>query len=148
MQITGLPRVLIIESQLIVAADIALQLTRWRYEVIGIGTQPEEALEYLTRHRPDIVILGGKVGSRAGGERLSALITQQMRIPLVMLSGSSDQRCWESIVAARPYAFIPKPFRREDLQRAMKLTVERMVAEGISLQLADEPQLVRRVSRA
>ena len=136
MQFNGPPKVLILEGQLVVAADVSLQLSKLGYEVIGFTATPGAALKIIEETRPDMVIMSVKTGCKQGGRRTFCDFARELKIPVIFLSGSADRWVFDAVMRVRPYAFIIKPFRREDLQRGLQVAFDRMVAEGIWKQQA------------
>ena len=50
-------KILIVEDEMIIAANISLQLTNLGYEVTGILSKGEEALVHIEQNQPDILLL-------------------------------------------------------------------------------------------
>jgi len=50
-------KILIVEDEMIIAANISLQLSTLGYDVTGILPRGEEALLHFKAHQPDIVLL-------------------------------------------------------------------------------------------
>ena len=46
------PTVLIVEDEAIVALDLKLQLQELGYQVVGMATSGEQAIDQVVRHRP------------------------------------------------------------------------------------------------
>ena len=49
-------KILIIEDQLLIAEDIAMQLEDLGYEIIGLSTNRKETFEILNKGCPDLII--------------------------------------------------------------------------------------------
>ena len=50
-------KILIVEDEMIIAANISLLLTNLGYEVTGILSKGEEALVHIEQNQPDILLL-------------------------------------------------------------------------------------------
>ena len=50
-------RILIVEDDMIIGANISLQLTKLGYEVTGIVPRGEEAIVYVKENTPDILLM-------------------------------------------------------------------------------------------
>ncbi len=125
------PKVLILESRMIIAADVSLQLSKLGYDVIGINTRKENAFKTIARHRPDIILMNIATRSMTGGLNTARAITETFRVPIVFLSAHTDRALLQQLIHLNPYALITKPFEVKDLQRGMETTLSRMVAEGL-----------------
>ena len=126
MQTNPTPKILIIESQLIIAADISLQLLKLGYDVIGINTRSSDALKTIESNRPDIVLMNIKMQGNEGRIRTATIISKIFRIPVIFLSAHTDRELFKPIINAQPYAFITKPFEKKDLQRGLQTALDRM----------------------
>lgn len=124
-------KILILESQMIIAADISLQLSKLGYNVIGINIHAADALKTIENKRPDIVLMN--LNGQGREERISTagIIQRNFRIPVVFISGHTDREVFKQIIQAQPFAFIAKPFERRDLQRGLNTALNRMRTEDI-----------------
>lgn len=122
--------ILIVEDEMIIAANISLQLTHLGYEVTGIIPRAEEVLPHIRLHVPDILLLDINLKGDIDGIQLAHLIQKEFKIPIIYLTANSDEAHFERAKETNPYAFISKPFKKLDLQRAIELTVIRIQNEN------------------
>ena len=115
--------ILIVEDEMIIAANISLQLTHLGYEVIGIIPRAEEVLPYIRQHVPDILLMDINLKGELNGIEVVQTVQQEFKIPVIYLTANSDEVHFNKAKATNPYAFISKPFKKLDLQRAIELTV-------------------------
>jgi len=120
---------LIIEDEMIIAANISLQLTHLGYEVIGIISKSKEVLQHLSKQTPDIILMDINLKGELDGIEVATLIQKEYKIPIIYLTANSDENHFERAKATNPYAFISKPFKKLDLQRAIELTLVRIKEE-------------------
>ena len=122
-------KILVVEDEMIIAAKISMQLTSLGYEVTGILPRGEEALAHMEETKPDIVLLDINLKGKIDGIEMAALMQQHNNnIPIIYLTANSDEATFNRAKPTRPYAFISKPFKQLDLQRAIELTISRMAA--------------------
>ncbi|MCU0376353.1 MAG: response regulator [Chitinophagaceae bacterium] len=120
-------KILVVEDEMLIAAKISLQLTTLGYEVTGILPRGEEALQHCEANGPDIVLLDIQLkGSISGIETAAALRKHYPNIAIIYLTANSDEATFNQAKATRPEAFIAKPFKQLDLQRAVELAISRM----------------------
>jgi CheY-like chemotaxis protein len=124
------PKILIVENQMIIAADVSLQFSKLGYDVIGINTRSEDALKTIASNRPDIVLMNIELQGKAEGLRTARIILENFQIPVVFLSANTDKELFKDVIDTKPYAFITKPFEKKDLQRGIETALARMVVEG------------------
>jgi len=103
-------RILIVEDDMIIAANISVQLTNLGYEVIGIETRGEEAILHASANTPDIILLDINLKGRVNGIEAAIQIQKFKRIPIIYLTANSDEATFTKAKATHPYAFISKPF--------------------------------------
>jgi DNA-binding LytR/AlgR family response regulator len=123
-------KLLIVEDEMIIAADIALQLSKLGYEVSGIVPRGEEAIRHVETNRPDLVLLDISLKGPLDGIDTAHAIHQRWNIPIIYVTANTDEATFARAKKTRPYAFISKPIRAIELQRAIELAISR---------LADEP---------
>lgn len=122
-------KILVVEDEMIIGANISLQLTSLGYEVTGIVPRGEDALLHLTENKPDIVLMDINLRGKINGVETALLMQEQFDIPIIYLTANADQANFERAKATRPYAFISKPFKKLDLQRAIELTVTHVLTK-------------------
>lgn len=120
---------LIVEDEMIIAANISLQLTHLGYEVVGIIPRAEEVLTFIREHVPDILLIDINLKCDLDGIQVVQLVQQEFKIPVIYLTANSDEAHFNRAKATNPYAFISKPFKKLDLQRAIELTLGRIQEE-------------------
>lgn len=130
-------QILIIEDEMIIAADLSLQLTKLGYEVTGIQTRAEDALKTLEQTRPDIILMDIVLSGEMNGIDAAQIVFDKYKIPVIFLTSNFDDATFEKAKATKPYAFISKPFRKDDLRRAIEITLER-ISDELIVQAKDE----------
>ena len=125
------PKILIIENQLIIAADVCLQCSKLGYDVIGINSRTEDALKTIEVNRPDIVLMNLGIKGKTNGLTTARIILDSFQIPVVLMSSYTDKNTFNQIIDVKPYAFISKPFENKDLQRGIETALFRMAVEGL-----------------
>ncbi len=122
-------KILIVEDEMIIAANISLQLTNLGYEVTGIIPRAEEVLPLIRQHQPDIVLMDINLKGHLDGIDVAHLIQNEFKLPIIFLTANSDESHFNRAKAVNPYAFLSKPFKKLDLQRAIELSVIRIKDE-------------------
>lgn len=131
-------KILVVEDEMIIAAKISMQLTSLGYEVTGILPRGEEALLHMEENKPDIVLLDINLKGKIDGIETAVLMQQRNHIPIIYLTANSDEATFNRAKPTRPYAFISKPFKQLDLQRAIELTISRMAANDNEVHTEDK----------
>lgn len=121
--------VLIVEDEMIIAANIAMQLNNLGYQVTGIIPRAEEVLPHIKQQVPDIMLMDINLKGGMDGIELANLIQTEFKIPIIYLTANADEAHFQRAKSTNPYAFISKPFKKIDLQRAIELTIIRVAEE-------------------
>lgn len=116
-------KILIVEDEMIIAANISLQLNELGYEVTGIVPRGEEALMQIKSETPDILLLDINLKGSLDGIDTALEMQNTHDIPVIYLTANADDAHFNRAKETRPYAFVAKPFKKLDLQRAIELTV-------------------------
>lgn len=123
-------KILIVEDEMIIAANISLQLASLGYEVTGIIPRGEEALMHIEQQQPDIVLLDINLKGKIDGIETAKIMQKSYTIPIIYLTANADEANFNRAKTTNPYAFISKPFKKLDLQRAIELTAAKLDAEN------------------
>jgi DNA-binding LytR/AlgR family response regulator len=134
---TGI-KILVVEDEMLIGATISLFLTELGYEVTGILPRAEDALIQVAENTPDIVLLDIRLKGTMDGVELGTLLYEQYQMPVIFITANSDDSNFTRAKAARPFAFLSKPFNQQDLKRAIELAVSRMAAEDDSADPSSE----------
>ncbi len=116
-------KIFIIEDEMIIAANISLQLNDLGYDVTGIATRGEEALAHIKINQPDIILLDIQLKGEIDGIETAKIIQQHHEIPIIYVTANVDQIYFDRAKETHPFAFISKPFKKIDLQRAIELVL-------------------------
>jgi CheY-like chemotaxis protein len=111
-------RILIVEDEALVAAELEFTLEEAGFEVAGWATDSAEALALAESARPDLALVdiqlrGGDDGV-ALAQRLSAL-----GLGIVFLSAQADPATVARAGAVPHRAYVRKPYRQEELFAAL-----------------------------
>jgi len=79
--------------------------------------------------RPDLILMDVRLKGGMDGIRASELINEKMRVPVVYLTGDSDQKTLQRAKAASAYGYVLKPFHIRNLIGAIEVAVDRFEME-------------------
>jgi DNA-binding LytR/AlgR family response regulator len=119
-------RILIVEDDMIIAANISLQLSKLGYEVTGIETRGEDAVHHALENAPDLILMDIRLKGRLDGIATAKIIQEKKKIPLIYLTANIDDATFTLAKETNPYAFISKPFNMLDLERSIALVVNQI----------------------
>ena len=122
----NLIKILVVEDEMIIGAKISMQLTSLGYEVTAILPRGEDALLHIEKNIPDIVLLDINLKGALDGIQTAEAIMVKHAIPIIYITANSDEATFNRAKHTVPAAFISKPFKQLDLQRAIELVITRM----------------------
>jgi DNA-binding LytR/AlgR family response regulator len=131
-------KILVVEDEMIIGAKISMQLTSLGYEVTGILPRGEEAIVHVKENRPDIILLDINLKGTLNGIDTAVHLQMHDPVPIIYLTANSDETTFNLAKSTKPFAFITKPFKQIDLQRAIELTINRMAASTADLPAEDK----------
>ncbi|MGB3607675.1 MAG: LytTR family transcriptional regulator DNA-binding domain-containing protein [Psychroserpens sp.] len=117
-------KILIVEDEMVIGANISLQLSTLGYEVTGIVPRGEEALMHVKQNPPDLILLDIQLKGTLDGIDTAIAMQRDFNIPIIYLTANADDGHFNRAKATNPLAFISKPFKKLDLQRAIELGVQ------------------------
>tara|TARA_Y100001933_G_scaffold194235_1_gene194259 strand:- start:209 stop:943 length:735 start_codon:yes stop_codon:yes gene_type:complete len=122
-------RILIVEDDMIIAANLSLQLTKLGYEVTGIESRGEEAVVHARVNTPDIILMDINLKGSIDGIETVKIIQQTHDIPVVYLTANTDDASFFRAKETHPEAFVSKPFNQLDLQHTIALVEDKILTE-------------------
>jgi CheY-like chemotaxis protein len=76
-------RVLIVEDEQIVAADLERTLRRLGYQVVGLAASGQAAVEQAQQTQPDLVLMDIKLRGALDGVAAAAQIQATAQVPII-----------------------------------------------------------------
>ncbi len=115
--------ILIIEDEGIVAHDISRRLKKLSYDVAGIKHFGEDAINFLSIHKPDLILCDIRLEGEKDGIDVAEYVYQNDKTPLIFVTAMSDRKTLERAKKTLPYGYIVKPFDNHDLLTAIELAL-------------------------
>jgi two-component system, response regulator PdtaR len=117
------PRILVIEDEAIVAADIQDRLETLGYEVAGWGTTGAEALELARSSKPDLILMDIMLKGPMNGIQAAHLVRVELSLPVIFLTANSDEAVLEQAKISEPFAYLLKPFEERQLRTNIEMAL-------------------------
>lgn len=130
-------KILIVEDDMIIAANISLQLSNLGYEVTGIETKCEAAVHHALETKPDMILMDIQLKGHSTGIDAAHAIRKYLDIPLIYLTANVDDATFQKAKETHPFAFIAKPFTNLNLERTIALVEEKILEKRAPVSVED-----------
>lgn len=122
-------RVIIVEDEGLIAAEIKFFLQRLGYIVVGHAMNGDKALDLFASTACDIILLDIHIKGNLDGIGLAKIIKERYQIPFVFLTSFSDKATLDEVKETNPYGYILKPFSENDLLVNIELALDKFKKE-------------------
>ena len=103
-------RVLIVEDEIISAMSMEIAIRVWGCQVVGMVTSGEDAIRIAEAEKPDVVLMDICLRGSINGIGAAREIINRLKIPVVFMTGYSDEETIRAARELKPLAFLEKPF--------------------------------------
>lgn len=132
--------ILLVEDESIVRKDIEKSLVKLGYTVVAQADNGEKALELAREKRPDLALMDINIKGNMTGIETADAIKQEMDIPVIYLTGYTDEPTLEKAKQTEPHGYIIKPFKEVELRTAIEMAMHK---HGSEKDLKVEVELLR-----
>ena len=116
-------KVLIVEDESIIVKSLENRLTKAGYNVVGVASTGEEAIQLAHIFAPNLILMDIKLRGEMTGIEAAEEIRKFFDIPVVYLTSYNDEHTFQKAKETNPFAYLQKPFDGEQLQRVLDLTL-------------------------
>ena len=117
-------KVVIAEDEAIIRLDLRETLENSGYEVVADTGRGDEAIELVSEHKPDVVILDVKMPGM-DGIQVAREIAAAEDTAVVILTAFSQRELIDEAVDAGALAYLVKPYQQSDLIPAIEIARRR-----------------------
>lgn len=102
-------KIMVVEDEVITAMDIKNMLKNFGFDVVGVASTGEDAINNAVSFRPDLILMDINLRGDMDGIEAAEEITSIYNIPVVYMSAFTDTDTFERIKFTNPYGFVNKP---------------------------------------
>ena len=117
------PLILIVEDELLIARDIAMQLEDLGYTPGGPAATGEQAISLAHQLLPQLVLMDVHLASSMDGITAAQTIRRQLGIPIVFLSAFDADNSLERAKSTEPAGYLAKPFMEYELRDVLAAAI-------------------------
>ena len=122
--------IMVVEDEYIIANDIKHSLEGMGYKVRSTVSSGEEAVERVSREKPDLVLMDIVLRDKMDGIEAAGEIGSRFNIPVVFLTSYADEDVLLRAKAASPFGYLVKPFDDRELNATIQMALDRVTLEA------------------
>jgi two-component system, response regulator PdtaR len=134
------PRILIVEDEALLAADIGDSLSDMGFEVVGFAQTGESAISQASEKTPDLVLMDIQLRGSMDGIEAATKIKAEVGCPIVFQTAYAEDTVLERATAAEPYGYLVKPVGLRELHATIKMALYKAKIEAEREKLLKELQ--------
>ncbi len=113
-------RVLIVEDEYLIAMELGLVLGKAGYELCVPATSGEEAIDRVSKEKPDVVVMDIRLKGPIDGIEAARRIGAISKARILFATGYQDRELRQKAMTLKPAAFLVKPIRVRDIDSIIK----------------------------
>jgi CheY-like chemotaxis protein len=102
-------KILLVEDEFFIAQLLQMNLELSGYEVCAPVSTGEEAIESVAQERPDVVLMDIRLAGALNGIEAAQKIDARYAVPIIFMTGYSDEETVKQAQELRPLAILTKP---------------------------------------
>jgi two-component system, NtrC family, sensor kinase len=124
-------QILIVEDEKIIALNLKENLQSLGYTVVALVASGEQAIEKAAKLHPDLVLMDICLKGNIDGITAAQQIWDSFSIPVIYVTGHSDQHTLERAKVSAPFGYILKPVKDRELYVAIETALQRYEREHL-----------------
>src|SRR5580692_2887441 len=122
-------KIVIVEDEGIIAADLQDRLEKAGYQVPGVASSGGEALELIRSQSPDLVLMDIRLAGDLDGIQVAEKVRNEFDIPVVYLTAYEDRETLQRASHTQAFGFIKKPIASASLKGSIELAISKHLHE-------------------
>lgn len=120
-----IPKIMIVEDEVIIADLLQNLLRRNRYDVMGIVSTGAEAIRQVPVDRPDLILMDILLIGDMDGIEAAQTIMEQFFIPIIYLTAHADEETIQRAARTASYGYIIKPFNEATIHATIEMALSK-----------------------
>ncbi len=116
-------RILVVEDEFITGADLQAKLQDMGYDVPVVANTGEYAVQAAGEQRPDLVLMDIHLKGTMNGITAAEQIQGRYSLPVIFLTGQSDEATVEKAKVSAPFGYLIKPVDDRALRIAINMAL-------------------------
>jgi AmiR/NasT family two-component response regulator len=116
-------KIVIVEDEGLIAADLESRLKSAGYQVPGTADSAQPALKLIRDTLPDLVLMDIRLKGDQDGIHIADVVREQLDIPVVYLTAYEDRATLERASRTQAYGYIKKPIVSASLKGSIEMAI-------------------------
>lgn len=121
--------ILIVEDEWILSMNLQNILKSMGYRVLEPVGSGEDAIESVSAHHPDLILMDITLAGEMTGIEASRHITAVTDVPIIFLTSHGDEKFVQEAKSALPYGYLIKPVFERDLAITIEMALNRYLLD-------------------
>jgi PAS domain S-box-containing protein len=118
-------KIVIVEDEGLIAADLQGRLEREGYQVPGIAATGGEALQLVRAESPDLILMDIRLAGDLDGIQVADRVRREYDIPVVYLTAYEDRETLQRASQTQAFGYIKKPFAVASLRGPIEMAISK-----------------------
>ncbi|MDV6235983.1 histidine kinase dimerization/phosphoacceptor domain -containing protein [Leptospira ellisii] len=132
------PKILVVEDEIIVAVNLGQKLKKLGYELVGITSSGEEAIQKAEENHPDLVLMDINIEGSLDGIETAEVLRNRFHTPVIYLTAYADENTLDRAKKTQPLGYIVKPFESDQLRSSIEVALYKNEIEQRSKQTEEK----------
>jgi DNA-binding NarL/FixJ family response regulator len=137
-----MPKIMIVDDDVITVTELTEALRSSGYEIGSTAESGEEAIKIAKKTRPDVVLMDIVMPGKIDGIEAAKKIRTELNIPVIFLTGYSEEEYIERAKSARSFGYLLKPFVASQVSSTIKIALYNFELEKSLVAAHDELEKV------
>jgi diguanylate cyclase (GGDEF)-like protein/PAS domain S-box-containing protein len=124
-------KILVVEDESLVAWNVKNMLINLGYEVAGVVSTGEKALQKAEETGPHLVLMDIVLKGTTDGITTAGKIMTDFGIPVVYLTAYADETTLQRAKVTKPFGYLLKPFDEKELQSTIEMALYKSQMEKV-----------------
>ncbi len=116
-------KILLAEDDAVAARYLNQSLQCMGYQVTSVVNTGEDVIERVAENLPDIILMDIVLGGKIDGISAVKMVHAQVDVPVIYMTGTTDNEVFERAKYTDPYAYLVKPYDLCQLQNAIEIAL-------------------------
>jgi CheY-like chemotaxis protein len=123
--VTERKRLLVVEDEEIILADLVRTLRKQGYEIVGTASSGPDAIRIASEANPDLILMDVRLQGRMDGIEAARRIREVSAVPILFVTAHARALAEDLTKWPGRYASIAKPFSPSELRESIDAILHR-----------------------